>query len=215
MKTLREWIPDDDIVSDFVGMVFVLTLFASALALGFIGVIALLNAPGATMPLPGQAPEARAEAKEAPMPATEDDLLFNRKATTLRIVDGDTFDARVSLGFGLSVEPVGKFELGRFRMYGINTPETHKRMPGLTDAQWVAEKAAGEKSKARLAVLMPVGQAIYIRSMKPDKYGRWLCVAWTSFADFGVVEKSVNAQMLGEGFAKANSYGDEPLLKAK
>jgi len=36
-------------------------------------------------------------------------------------------------------------------------------------------------------------------------------VAWATFADFGDEAKSVNAQLLGEGLAKANSYGDEPL----
>ena len=187
------------------------------MVVGCLCLLLLPSRPGksGTMEQPGPAPEAGAAAQEAPMPVAEDDLLFNRKATVLRIVDGDTFDARVQLGFGLSVEPVGKFELGRFRMYGINTPETHKRAPGMTDKEWEVEKAAGKKAAARLAVLMPVGKEIFLRSMKPDKYGRWLCVAWATFADFGVVEKSVNAQMLGEGLAKANSYGDEPLLKAK
>ena len=146
---------------------------------------------------------------------TEADLLYNVKATVIRVVDGDTFDAHVFLPFGLSVEPVGKFELGRFRMYGINTPETHKRAPGMTDKEWEVEKAAGKKAAARLAVLMPVGKPIFLRSMKPDKYGRWLSICWTSFKDFGIVEKSVNAQLLSEGLAKANSYGDEPLLKEK
>lgn len=211
MKTRREWIPDD-VVSDFIGMVFILTLFAGALALGFVGLIALMNAPGATMPLPGQAPEACAVAKEAePMPTTEDDLLYNRRATVIRVVDGDTVDTEVDFGCGITLRPAGKFKLGRFRLYGINAPES-RRPPGITDAEWEVEKVKGDKAKARMTELLPMGKMIYVQMKKPDKYGRWLCTCWTSFADFGVVEKSVNAQMLSEGLAKANSYGDEPLL---
>ncbi len=169
--------------------------------------------PG-TMDVPGQILAAPAVAQEVRMPLTEDDLLYNRRATVIRVVDGDTVDTEVQLGFGLIVRPAGRFHLGRFRLYGINAPES-RRPPGMADEAWAVEKAAGEKAKARMAELLPMGKTIFLRSMKPDKYGRWLAVVWTDFADFGAVEKSVNAQMLGEGLAKANSYGDEPLLKAK
>ena len=170
---------------------------------------------GGTMEEPGRAPKAGAVAQEAePMPQTEDDLLYNRRAVVIKVVDGDTVDTEVDFGCGLTLRPAGKFKLGRFRLYGINAPET-KRPAGMTDAEGEIEKAAGEKAKARMASLLPMGKTIYVQMKKPDKYGRWLCICWTSFEDFGVVEKSVNAVMLGEGLAKANSYGDEPLLPGK
>lgn len=148
--------------------------------------------------------------EDLPMPTTEGDLLYNRRATVVRVLDGDTVDFEVDLGFGFSMRSSGQFHLGRFRLYGINAPET-RRPAGMPDDAWVIEKAAGEKAKMRLAELLPMGKTIYLQSKKPDKYGRFLGICWTSFADFGDEAKSVNALLLGEKLAKANSYGDEPL----
>jgi endonuclease YncB( thermonuclease family) len=135
--------------------------------------------------------------------------LFNYKATVLEIVDGDTFSANVDLGFGITVQPAGSFDLGRFRLYGIDTPETTHRKPGLTDAQWEAEKVAGLKAKERLTQITPKGTVIWVESRKPDKYGRWLCLAYVRQEDLGDVARSINAQLVREGFAKL--YASEPL----
>lgn len=140
----------------------------------------------------------------------EADFLYRYKATVLRVVDGDTFDAEVQMGFGMTVRPSGKFDLGRFRVYGIDTPETLHRKSGLTDAQWDLEKAAGQKSKARMIELI-AAKTVYLRTEKPDKYGRWLAWVWVKPEDYGVVEKSVNFILLNEGFAKV--YENEPLPK--
>lgn len=142
---------------------------------------------------------------------TEEELLYNRRGKILGVVDGDTIDVEVDFGFGIFMRPVGKFKIGRFRLYGINAPETGRRATGLTDAQWEAEKAAGLKSKARLAEILPVGASIVFASKKPDMYGRWLALVWLNIADAPLEPKTVNAQMLNEQLAKANSYGNEPL----
>lgn len=143
---------------------------------------------------------------------TEDDLLYNVKAVILRVVDGDTIETEIRFPFGLKASPIGAFKLGVFRLYGINAPET-RRPGGLTDAQWVTEKAAGGQAKARLIELLPAGTTVFIRSKKPDKFGRFLGVVWLRVEDFvaGDEAKSVNAQMLTEGLAVANAYGNEPL----
>jgi endonuclease YncB( thermonuclease family) len=141
---------------------------------------------------------------------TEADLLYNVKATLVAVTDGDTIDTEVRLPFGFKVARAGSFKLGTFRLYGINAPET-KRPAGLTDEAWAIEKAKGEAAKARLVALLPVGSTVYIQSKKPDKYGRWLGVVWLRIEDFLDEPKSINAQMLVEGLAAANAYGNEPL----
>lgn len=140
---------------------------------------------------------------------TRDDLLYHFEATVLRWIDGDTVNCRVSLGFGMTVEPQGRFKGGQFRLYGINTPESATRPAGLTDEQWVIEKAAGLAAKVRCEFLAPVGTRIFIRSFKPDVYGRWLALIWVNIADFGDVEKSLNAKLYRDGLAKL--YAAEPL----
>lgn len=141
---------------------------------------------------------------------TEANLLYNVKAVILDVTDGDTIKTEVRLPFGFKVAPAGAFKLGVFRLYGINAPETH-RPGGLTEAQWAIEKAKGEKAKARLIALLPVGTTVFIQSKKPDKYGRFLGVVWLRIEDFLDEPKSVNAQLLTEGLVVANAYGNEPL----
>jgi len=141
--------------------------------------------------------------------ATEEDLLYNRKVTVTRILDGDTVDTVVDLGFGILAQPSGRFKLGQFRLYGIDAPETSFRRPGLTEEQWSVEKAAGLKAKARVEELL-LGKTVYVQSKKPDKYGRWLGLFWMNVADVGVLQKSVNWQLLMvEAIVRA--YEDEPL----
>lgn len=139
-----------------------------------------------------------------------DENLYRYRATVLRVIDGDTFDSQVQLGFGVTVQPSGRFDLGRFRLYGVDTPETTHRKPGLSEPEWIVEKQAGERSKVWLKALIE-GKSVIVRTQKPDKYGRWLCWVWTKPEDYGVVEKSVNFQLLSQGLAK--EYADEPLPK--
>lgn len=60
------------------------------------------------------------------------DKLFHYQATVDRIVDGDTIDVTLDLGFDI-------FHKGRVRFHGINAPESRTR-----DA---VEKAAGLSAK--------------------------------------------------------------------
>jgi micrococcal nuclease len=79
------------------------------------------------------------------------------KAEVVKIVDGDTVDLLVDLGFGI------KFKQ-RFRLYGINAPE----MRGET-------KEAGKISKVYLQELIEE-QTLFIQTFKDKqgKYGRYL-----------------------------------------
>lgn len=95
------------------------------------------------------------------------------RAKVLRIVDGDTFDCLLDLGFGV-------FTKKRIRMWGINTPE--KRTRDLN------EKRMGKAASAALETHLE-GGVCDIESLSIGKYGRVLGIAWVN----GV---NVNKEML-------------------
>lgn len=98
----------------------------------------------------------------------------------LRIVDGDTIDVLLDMGFGMYfAQPV--------RLAGINAPEDQ-----------AATKAAGDAATAHLASLIPVGTALTVETLKAkDKYGRRL--AWVYLPTNMLL--TINQQMLDAGHA--------------
>lgn len=82
--------------------------------------------------------------------------MYEYLATVVRVVDGDTVDIDIDLGFRIHTSQ-------RVRLQGINAPEVSTQ--------------AGKDAKAYLAnVLMP-GDHVTVISSKPgagDKYGRYL-----------------------------------------
>jgi micrococcal nuclease len=100
------------------------------------------------------------------------------------VVDGDTIDVELDLGFNISYSQ-------RVRLAGIDTPESRT-----TDKK---EKALGLESKQRLKDVLSKAQVIVIRTELPDsseKYGRIL--GWL-FLDGA--EKSVNEALVADGYA--------------
>ena len=88
--------------------------------------------------------------------------LYNYKATVKRVVDGDTVDVLIDLGFGISYAQ-------RVRLYGINAPETRTRDK--------VEKKAGLAAKAYLKEILKTNKnkCIIITTLdKKGKYGRVL-----------------------------------------
>lgn len=98
---------------------------------------------------------------------------YTYRANVIRWVDGDTVDLRVDCGFYLWWE-------GRFRLYGINTPE--RGHPNYTEAT------------AYAAGMAPIGSPLVVRTYHADKYGRFL-------ADLYVGETNVNAALINVGLA--------------
>jgi len=101
-----------------------------------------------------------------------------------KIVDGDTIDVDIDLGFNISYSQ-------RVRLAGIDTPESRT-----TDKR---EKTLGLEVKDRLKKLTENAQVIVIRTEKPDsteKYGRVL--GWL-FIDGQTT--SVNEGLIADGFA--------------
>jgi micrococcal nuclease len=100
------------------------------------------------------------------------------------VVDGDTIDVELDLGFNISYSQ-------RVRLAGIDTPESRT-----TDKK---EKALGLESKQRLKDVLSKAQIVVIRTELPDsseKYGRIL--GWI-FIDGA--EKSVNEALVADGYA--------------
>jgi micrococcal nuclease len=105
---------------------------------------------------------------------------YKYRAKVVRVVDGDTVDLEVDLGFDVKLS-------GRFRLRGLDAPEIR------TDA--------GKVSASRLKELLPVGQAVVVESAKDkrEKYGRYLGVIF-------VGEKNVNLEMVQLGLASSKDY---------
>lgn len=98
-----------------------------------------------------------------------------------RVVDGDTIDVIIDLGFSIFIK-------SRIRLAGINAPETrtldmNEKEKGL-DAKFWLEKELKD-------------QEIIIRTTKEEKYGRMLGYLHTKNHSL-----TVNERMILEGFAE-------------
>ena len=86
--------------------------------------------------------------------------MFEYNATVIKVVDGDTIDAMVDLGFGT-------WKKVRIRMYGINAPESRTRD--------LEEKKKGLAAKARLIEMLEENENHFILiSHGVGKFGRCL-----------------------------------------
>ncbi len=100
------------------------------------------------------------------------------------VVDGDTIDVDIDLGFNVSFSQ-------RVRLAGIDTPESRT-----SDK---AEKALGLESKDYLKSKLKEAKDVIIKTEKPDsseKYGRIL--GWL-YVDGDTV--SINDHMIEDGYA--------------
>jgi micrococcal nuclease len=100
------------------------------------------------------------------------------------VVDGDTIDVEIDLGFDVSFN-------SRVRLAGIDTPESRT-----TDK---AEKVLGLEAKEYLKSKIKDAKLVVIKTEKPDsseKYGRIL--GWL-YVDGNTI--SINDQMIEDGYA--------------
>tara|TARA_R110002020_G_scaffold355261_1_gene567976 strand:+ start:464 stop:835 length:372 start_codon:yes stop_codon:yes gene_type:complete len=112
--------------------------------------------------------------------------MFDYMVKVTRVVDGDTIDVSVDLGFDI-------WHNARVRMMGIDTPESRTRN--------LEEKALGLASKARLKELLK-GQKVRLECSKEGKgkFGRIL-------ADVVTIDKegneiNINNRLIEEGHAR-------------
>jgi micrococcal nuclease len=105
-----------------------------------------------------------------------------------RVVDGDTIDAIIDLGFNVSVKK-------RVRFMGVNTPESRTRD--------LEEKARGLAAKARVKELLEGCNKIQLTSHGVGKYGRCLGELHIDIVDGKekLTLESVNDLLIKEGHA--------------
>lgn len=83
--------------------------------------------------------------------------LFTYKATVVRVLDGDTAELVIDLGFTVQWKSTCRF-------YGINTPELRSKD--------VDEKAKAIAAREFTKAHLNIGDVIIIKSRELDKYGR-------------------------------------------
>ena len=104
-----------------------------------------------------------------------------------KVVDGDTVDLVLDLGFKL-------YKKERCRVAGIDTPESRTRD--------LKEKKYGLEAKAYLQDVLKNAENLTVRTEKDGKYGRML--GWL-FADN--IDGSINQLMIEAGMAWSYSGG--------
>jgi micrococcal nuclease len=138
--------------------------------------------------------------------------LFYYGAKSFRIIDGDTLDMTIDLGFGVLIEH-------RVRLYGINTPESHGRTPE-------PEKTKGIDAKNALAGLLHnpkthLPEKVLVQTHKirrrtgeiderTGKYGRYMVSLWVEAP--GGILIDINRALVENGHANLYTGGSRPEL---
>ena len=99
-----------------------------------------------------------------------------------RIVDGDTIDISIDLGFDLTKKE-------RVRLAGIDTPETRTKHP--------KEKEMGYQATEFLEMHLMEATKLTVKTEKDGKFGRMLGWLYKSEKDV----TSINEIMIDEGYA--------------
>jgi micrococcal nuclease len=121
-------------------------------------------------------------------------MIYIYKAELVRVVDGDTVELMIDLGFS-------QFTRQTMRLYGIDAPEMRT--------------AEGKAAKAWLWNALQPLETIYVQTIqlstkaKRDKYGRFLAVLYREFGDVrtklpekSLALESINSEMIEVGHAK-------------
>jgi len=107
--------------------------------------------------------------------------MYDYKARVIKVIDGDTVDVSIDLGFDIFLNE-------RIRFHGINCPESRTSNK--------EEKIKGLASKAFTESKLPIGKEIIIQSktFSKEKFGRIL-------ADILVDGVNLNEELVEEGLA--------------
>ena len=108
--------------------------------------------------------------------------MYEYACTVERVVDGDTIDVILDLGFSVSYK-------SRVRLYGIDTPESRTRNKD--------EKARGKLASAFLSKAIELADQVVIRTELKDSRGKFGRVLGTVICD----GEDVNQGMVDGGFA--------------
>ena len=111
--------------------------------------------------------------------------MYEYEMKVIKIIDGDTIDAQVDLGFKVHHNV-------RIRLFGINTPEVRTR-----DAE---EKVRGKAATERVRELLSGADRLILKSHGVGKFGR--CLGEITVVNFRVDEdeiKDLTQTLLAEG----------------
>lgn len=106
-------------------------------------------------------------------------LSYRYRASNIRVIDGDTIEAVVDLGFYT-------FQRLRFRFARLNAYELNSEIE--------LERDLAMKAKAMVSNLVE-GQVVTIESQKTEKYGRWL-------AEVFIGSDNLNDKLIASGLVK-------------
>lgn len=111
--------------------------------------------------------------------------MYTYSAKLIRVIDGDTIDLEIDLGFDLSIRQ-------RLKLFGVDTPDS-RSADSMT-------KQKGLEAKQRLTELLPRQFKIKTILNKRGKYGRVLGEVFVKDRDNGK-EININELMVTEGHA--------------
>lgn len=112
------------------------------------------------------------------------------KTKVIRVIDGDTFVGLVDLGFDLTLEV-------KFRLHGVDTPETYR-------PKSEAEREHGQKATAFVEGLIS-NQTILCNVLKYGKYGRSIVDVYVTEQDLEN-KKTLSDMLIENDFKKRDSY---------
>jgi len=106
---------------------------------------------------------------------------YKYKAHLLRVIDGDTFDVTIDLGFRITT-------FQRLRLVGVNTPETRG-----------VERPEGLRVKDYVKNLIE-GKELTIETFKVGNYGRYICEVYLND------EEKLSQHLIMQNMAKEILY---------
>ena len=115
--------------------------------------------------------------------------MYTYKISPLKVIDGDTIDAEIDLGFDIKVKK-------RIRFMGINAPESRTKD--------LEEKARGLAAKDRVKQLLEGCENIQLKSHGVGKFGRCLGEIMLDVIDGQekLTLESLNELLIKEGHAQ-------------
>ena len=143
--------------------------------------------------------------------------MFEYNCTIVKIVDGDTVDVDIDLGFGVWLKKQ------RIRLYGIDTPESRTRD--------LEEKKYGLVAKEFVMYHLPLGSTRTLTTVqdKTGKYGRILgkfkaydsdLDAWVNLNQWMIIKHlgwytCTSEEKVGAGQRVAAAYSEETLMNGE
>ena len=130
--------------------------------------------------------------------------MYEYTVKLVKVVDGDTVDVDIDLGFGMT------YKKQRVRMLGIDTPESRTRD--------LVEKQFGKASKKHLKKLLEMSERISLISHDKGKFGRILGELYGHYNEGHPVygeSFNINQQMIDDHHAVEYDGSSKELIEQK